>query len=167
MSNLTSQKISQKIYLIREQKVMLDFDLAELYEVKTGALNRAVQRNKVRFPSDFMFQLTEIEMNNLRCQIGIANMRRYLPYAFTEQGVSMLSSVLKSEKASLVNVEIIRTFVKLREFLLSHHDLAQKLKLLEKKYDVQFKAVFDAIKELMNPTHHSNRKISIVDTDNK
>lgn len=125
---------------------MIDSDLAELYEVKTGALNRAVQRNIFRFPSDFMFQLTKTEADNLQCQIGIANMRRFLPYAFTEQGVAMLSSVLKSEKASLVNIEIMRSFVKLREILLSNQDLAQKLKYLEKKYDVQFKAVFDAIR---------------------
>ncbi len=147
---------------------MLDSDLAELYEVKTGALNRAVQRNIVRFPSDFMFQLTKIESENLRCQIGISSSyggRRFRPYVFTEQGVSMLSSVLKSEKAALVNVEIMRTFVKLREILLSNQDLAQKLKYLEKKYDVQFKAVFDAIRELMNPVKSSQRRIAIVDTD--
>lgn len=165
MSNLSQQKISKKIYFIREHKVMIDSDLAELYEVKTGALNRAVQRNLIRFPSDFMFQLTEAEADNLRCQIGIANMRRFLPYVFTEQGVAMLSSVLKSERAALVNVEIMRTFVRLREILLSNQDLAQKLKYLEKKYDVQFKAVFDAIRELMSPVKNSHRRIVIVDTD--
>lgn len=147
---------------------MIDSDLAELYEVSTGALNRAVQRNIIRFPSDFMFQLTEIESENLRCQIGISSSyggRRFLPYVFTEQGVAMLSSVLKSEKAALVNVEIIRTFVRLREILLSNQDLAQKLKFLEKKYDVQFKAVFDAIRELMSPVRNSQRRIVIIDTD--
>jgi len=168
MSNLSQQKISKKIYFIRNHKVMIDSDLAELYEAKTGALNRAVQRNIIRFPSDFMFQLTEIEAENLKCQFGISSSyggRRFLPYVFTEQGVAMLSSVLKSEKAALVNVEIIRTFVRLREILLSNQDLAQKLKFLEKKYDVQFKAVFDAIRELMSPSRNSQRRIVIVDTD--
>jgi hypothetical protein len=165
MPKISQQKISQKIYFIRDHKVMIDSDLAELYEVKTGALNRAVQRNANRFPSDFMFQLTELEADNLRCQIGIANKRRFLPYVFTEQGVAMLSSVLKSEKAAQVNVEIMRTFVKLREILLSNQDLAQKLKHLENKYDVQFKAVFDAIRELMNPIRSSQNRIVIVDTD--
>lgn len=167
MPYTTQQKISKKINFIREHKVMIDSDLAELYEVKTGALNRAVQRNSSRFPADFMFQLTELEAENLRCQIGIANKRRFLPYVFTEQGVAMLSSVLKSERAALVNVEIMRTFVKLREILLSNQDLAQKLKYLEKKYDVQFKAVFDAIRELMNPIRSSQNRIVIVDTDKK
>lgn len=114
-----------------------------------------------------MFQLTELEAENLRCQIGIANMRRFLPYVFTEQGVAMLSIVLKSERAALVNVEIMRTFVKLREILLSNQDLAQKLMYLEKKYDIQFKAVFDAIRELMNPIRSSQNRIVIVDTDKK
>lgn len=167
MPNISQQQISKKIYFVRNHKVMIDSDLAELYEVKTGALNRAVQRNIIRFPSDFMFQLTNAETDNLRCQIGTANMRRFLPYAFTEQGVAMLSSVLKSEKAALVNIEIMRSFVKLREILLSNQDLAQKLKYLEKKYDVQFKAVFDAIRELMNPSKNSTSRIVIVDTDKK
>ena len=147
---------------------MIDSDLAELYEVKTGALNRAVQRNIIRFPSDFIFQLNEAEVENLRCQIGISSSyggRRFLPYVFTEQGVAMLSSVLKSERAALVNVEIMRTFVRLREILLSNQDLAQKLKYLEKKYDVQFKVVFDALRELMSPVKNSQRRIVIVDTD--
>ncbi len=144
---------------------MIDSDLAELYQVKTGELNRAVQRNQMRFPSDFMFQLTEAEADGLRCQIGIANMRRFLPYVFTEQGVAMLSSVLKSDRAALVNVEIMPTFVGLREIIFSNQDLAQKLKYLEKKYDVQFKAVFDAIRELMSPPKNSQRRIVIVDTD--
>lgn len=167
MPNISQQQISKKIYFVRNHKVMIDSDLAELYEVKTGALNRAVQRNIIRFPSDFMFQLTNAETDNLRCQNGTANMRRFLPYAFTEQGVAMLSSVLKSEKAALVNIEIMRSFVKLREILLSNQDLAQKLKYLEKKYDVQFKAVFDAIRELMNPSKNSTSRIVIIDTDKK
>jgi ORF6N domain len=133
-------------------------------------LNRAVQRNSIRFPQDFMFQLTMEDYENLKCQIGISSFhggRRKLPLVFTEQGVAMLSSVLKSEKASLVNVEIMRTFVKLREILLSNQDLAQKLQSLEKKYDIQFKAVFDAIRELMNPNRITSKKISIVETDKK
>lgn len=170
MPNISQQQISKKIYFIRNHKVMIDSDLAELYEVKTGALNRAVQRNIIRFPPDFMFQLTDAEAKNLRCQFGISSSyggRRFFPYVFTEQGVAMLSSVLKSEKAALVNVEIMRTFVRLREILLSNQDLAQKLKYLEKKYDVQFKAVFDAIRELMNPSKNSTSRIVIIDTDKK
>ncbi len=170
MSKLSHKKISQKIYSIRESRVMFDSDLAELYEVETGALNRAVQRNPIRFPPDFMFQLTQKEHDNLKCQIGISSYhggRRKLPFVFTEQGVAMLSSVLKGEKASGVNVEIIRSFVKLREFLLSNEALAQKLELLEKKYDVQFQAVFAAIREIMNPTNMRTKKISIADTDSQ
>jgi len=151
------QKISQKIYFIRGHRVMLDVDLARLYGVETGALNRAVRRNRLRFPEDFMFQLTESEEEFLRCQIGISREttkhggRRYLPLVFTEQGVAMLSSVLHSERAVLVNVEIMRTFVRLREILLSHQDLARQLSELEKKYDSNFRVVFDAIRELMTP----------------
>lgn len=166
-TRLTVQQINKKIFFIRGFKVMLDSDLAQLYEVETGALNRAVRRNQSRFPNDFMFQLTETEEEFLRCQIGISKTdspggRRYLPFVFTEQGVAMLSSVLKSEKAALVNIEIMRTFVKLREFLLSNQELARKLAILEDKYDSQFKVIFDAIRELMNPSAHaSKRKIGI------
>ncbi len=133
---------------------MLDADLANLYEVETGALNRAVKRNEERFPSDFCFQLTEKEVESLRCQNGISKKkggRRYLPYVFTEQGVAMLSSVLKSRRAVLVNVQIMRTFVQLREMLVSNRGLARKLEILERKYNHQFKVVFDAIRELMQP----------------
>lgn len=139
MTEFTPAQISKKIYFIRGLRVMLDVDLANLYGVKTGALNRAARRNHVRFPSDFMFQLTENEADFLRCQIGISRLknekhggRRYLPLVFTEQGVSMLSSVLKSEKAALVNIEIMRTFVKIREMFLSNQNLARKLSDLEK-----------------------------------
>lgn len=162
------REITKKIYLIRGHRVMLDTDLSLLYEVKTGALNRAVRRNQLRFPADFMFQLTEIEEEFLRCQIGISidalrkrGGRRYLPLVFTEQGVAMLSTVLKSEKAILTNVEIMRTFVKIREILLSNQGLARKLGDLEKKYDSQFKSVFEAIRQLMQPPPVSNRKIGI------
>jgi hypothetical protein len=172
MTEFTPAQISKKIYFIRGLRVMLDVDLANLYEVKTGALNRAVRRNQVRFPSDFMFQLTENEAEFLRCQFGISKItnekrggRRYLPLAFTEQGVSMLSSVLKGERAALVNIEIMRTFVKIREMLLSNQNLARRLSDLEKKYDSQFKSVFDAIRQLMTPSDIPRRRIGIVNED--
>ena len=135
---------------------MLDADLAELYGVETKALNRAVKRNIGRFPGDFMFQLTTEEAERLRYQIGTLKSgrgrhRKYRPYAFTEQGVAMLSSVLHSERAVRVNIEIMRAFVQLRQMLSSHADLAHKLAALERKYDAQFKVVFDAIRELMAP----------------
>jgi hypothetical protein len=146
--------IEKKIFLIRGHRVMLDKDLAELYEVDTGHLNRAVARNLDSFPPDFMFQLCEEEYKSLRCQFGILKRGRhskYLPRVFMEQGVSMLSSVLKSKRARQVNIQIMRAFVKLRELLNSHRELARKLEDLEKKYDAQFKSVFDAIKALMEP----------------
>jgi hypothetical protein len=156
MSILTDRRIvEQSIYLIRGHKVMLDEDLAKLYEVETGALVRAVQRNIERFPFDFMFQLTDDENLLLRCQIGISKKgrggRRYLPYAFTEQGLAMLSGVLQSPRAVAVNVEIMRAFVRLRNLISSHEALADQLQKLERKYDHQFKVVFDAIREIMNP----------------
>lgn len=138
-----------------ERKVMLDSDLAELYEVKTGMLTRAVKRNIDRFPEDFMFQLTKEEFDILRCQFGTSSRwggRRYPPYAFTEQGVAMLSSVLRSPRAVRVNIEIMRAFVRLRQLIGSHEQLARKLASLERKYDQQFKVVFDAIRELMAPS---------------
>ena len=148
-----SDIVQSKIILIRGQKVMLDADLARLYEVSTKRLNEQARRNSRRFPSDFMFQLTKEEYDILRSQFATSSWggRRYLPFAFTEQGVAMLSSVLESERAVLVNVEIMRTFVKLREILATHKDLARKLEELEKKYDEQFAVVFEAIRELMTP----------------
>jgi phage regulator Rha-like protein len=147
--------IERRIFLIRKQKVMLDTDLAELYGVTTKRLNEQVRRNLKRFPADFMFQLNVDEASFLRSQFATSNVgrggRRYLPYAFTEQGVSMLSTVLNSERAIQVNIAIMRTFVQLREILATHKDLAQKLEALEKKYDRQFKVVFDAIRQLMTP----------------
>jgi hypothetical protein len=156
--------IERRIYLIRKQKVMLDSDLAELYGVETFNLNKAVKRNSNRFPADFMFQLTREEAESLRFQTGMSNGRshsgiskpgrggrRYLPYAFSEQGVAMLSTVLRSERAIQVNVAIMRAFVQLRELLATHKDLAEKLDALEKKYDKQFRIVFEAIRELMKP----------------
>ena len=147
------ERIAQTILFIRDQKVMLDADLAALYGVDTRTLVQAVRRNVARFPADFMFQLTKQEFDSLRSQIVISNRggRRYPPYAFTEQGVAMLSSVLRSERAIQVNVEIMRAFVELRRMLASHADLARKLSTLEKKYDEQFKVVFNAIRELMAP----------------
>ncbi len=156
--------IERKIYLIRSQKVMLDSDLAELYEVETFNLNKAVKRNIDRFPLDFMFQLTKEESNSLRFQIGMSKTtsrggRRYLPYAITEQGVAMLSSVLNSKRAVQVNMAIMRTFVRLREMTASNKELAKRFDDLEKKYDAQFKVVFDAIRQLMMLPEPKKRKI--------
>ena len=155
--------IERKIYLIRGHKVMLDSDLAELYEVETKVLLQAVKRNVQRFPEDFMFQLNDQEFMNLRSQFVTSSSghggRRYLPYVFSEQGVAMLSSVLNSERAVQVNIAIMRTFVKLRQMLASNADLARKLASLERKYDSQFKMVFDAIRQLMTPPEKPKRKI--------
>ncbi len=156
------ETIEQKIYLVRGHKVMLDKDLAEMYEVPTRRLNEQVKRNISRFPSDFMFQLSTEEADNLRSQFATSSSghggRRYLPYVFTEQGVAMLSSVLNSERAVQVNIAIMRTFVKIREMLSTHKDLARKLANMEKKYDSQFKMVFDAIRELMRPPVESKKR---------
>ncbi len=141
---------------------MLDAHLAGLYGVETKTLTRAVRRNLDQFPDDFMFQLDAQELTNLRRQFGTSSQwggRRYPPYAFTEQGVSMLSSVLRSKRAVLVNVEIMRAFVRLRRMLASHADLQRRLDDLEKKYDVKFKVVFDAIRELMAPPTKKHRPI--------
>ncbi|MBA4373896.1 MAG: DNA-binding protein [Thermodesulfovibrio sp.] len=155
--------IEKKIYLIRGHKVMLDKDLSALYQVPTRRLNEQIKRNLTRFPVDFMFQLSAEEAENLRSQIATSSSghggRRYLPYVFTEQGVAMLSSVLNSERAVQVNIAIMRTFVKLRQMLASNAELARKLASLEKKYDSQFKMVFDAIRELMAPPEVKKRKI--------
>jgi hypothetical protein len=135
---------------------MLDSDLARLYGVTIGRLNEQVRRNRKRFPADFMFQVTREEDGLLRSQIatlklGRGRHRKYLPYAFTEQGVAMLSSVLRSDRAVKVNIEIMRTFVRLRQMAITHRDLARRLDELESKYDAQFKVVFDAIRKLMEP----------------
>ncbi len=147
-------RIEKAILLIRRQKVMLDADLAELYGVETKVLVQAVKRNLERFPEDFMFQLSQEEFAILRSQIVTSSEwggRRYPPYAFTEQGVAMLSSVLRSQRAIQVNIEIMRAFIRLRQMLASHVELARKLDALEKKYDAQFKQVFEAIRQLMAP----------------
>lgn len=158
------ETIVSLIYVIRGQKVMLDEDLAAMYEVSTSNLNKAVKRNPDRFPNDFMFQLTKEEFERLRFQVGTSKEssrggRRYLPYAFTEQGVSMLSSVLKSKRAVQVNIQIVRTFVRLRQMLLENTELARRLDALEKRYDGQFKIVFEAIRQLMQPEEKSKRRI--------
>jgi hypothetical protein len=146
--------IERRILLIRGHKVMLSTHLAELYEVETRVLNQAVKRNISRFPEDFMFQLNTSEADQLVSQNVIPHKKYFggsLPYAFTEQGVAMLSSVLNSERAISVNIQIMRAFVRLRRMLASNADLARKLDALERKYDAQFKVVFDAIRELMKP----------------
>ena len=153
-------RIERAILLIRSEKVMLDQDLAELYGVETRVLVQAVKRNIDRFPVDFMFQLSEEEFSNLRSQIVSSSWggRRTAPYAFTEQGVAMLSSVLHSSTAVQVNIEIMRAFVRLRRMLEKHADLALKLETLEHKYDQQFKVVFDAIREIMKPDPPPKRR---------
>lgn len=186
---IPTERIERRILLIRGQKVMLDFHLAELYEVPTKALNQAVKRNIERFPEDFMFQLAEEEAEqisrsqivtlndgnrsqsvtgsssnpanagetpqNIRSQIVTGSQKhrdpKLLPYAFTEQGVAMLSSVLRSPRAVAVNIAVIRTFVKLRQLLLENAELSRRLDALERKFDAQFKVVFDTIRELMKP----------------
>ena len=156
------ERIEQTILLIRGHNVMLDSDLAQLYGVTVGRLNEAVKRNEDRFPSDFMFQLTRAEFENLKSQIAISSSkwggRRHAPYVFTEQGVAMLSSVLRSKRAIEVNIAIMRTFVRLREMISSNKALARRLSDLEKKYDGQFRVVLEAIRELMaEPTPKSRR----------
>jgi ORF6N domain len=143
--------IETRIFIIRGQKVMIDRDLAELYAVRTMALNQAVKRNLRRFPADFMFQLSNKEFVDLKFHFGTSSWggTRKLPLAFTEQGVAMLSSVLNSERAVQVNIQIMRTFTRLRQLLSSHAELKRKIEEMEKKYDGQFKVVFDAINELM------------------
>ncbi|MBI1811996.1 MAG: ORF6N domain-containing protein [Nitrospirae bacterium] len=162
-SVVPAEQIERKIYRMRGHKVMLDSDLAELYGVKTKVLLQAVKRNIQRFPLDFMFQLNNQEVMSLRSQIVTSKSgrggRRYQPYVFTEQGVAMLSSVLNSERAIEVNIHIMRAFVKLREMIASHKDLAKRLDELEKEYDAQFKVVFDAIRQLMTPPVPKKRKI--------
>ena len=158
----STREIAESIVWLRGQKVLLDADLARLYGVPTGRLNEQVARNRARFPDDFMFQVTSPELEGLRSQFAISSAwggRRTLPYAFTEQGVAMLSSVLRSKRAVLVNVEIMRAFVKLRGLLASHDDLARKLDALEKKYDATFRQVFEAIRQMMVEDNRPKRRI--------
>jgi len=161
-SLIPADRIEKAILLIRKQKVMLDADLADLYGVQTKFLVRAVKRNIDRFPADFMFQLSKEEFDDLRFHFGTSSDwggRRYPPYAFTEQGVAMLSSVLRSQRAVQVNIEIMRAFIRLRQMLASNAELARKLDELEKKYDAQFKEVFEAIRQLMTPPEPKRRAI--------
>ncbi len=165
MSKLKETVIEKMIYVIRDQKVMFDSDLAELYEVETKVLNQAVKRNISRFPSDFMFQLTTEEGENLRSQIVTSSLihggRRYMPYVFTENGVAMLSSVLKSEKAIQINVSIMRIFTRLRSFLMLEKDLSDRVTKLEQGTNQMFKVVFERLdnyEEMVTPRLPGNRK---------
>ncbi len=185
---ISPEAIAPMVHWLRHEKIMLDSDLAELYGVPTKVLNQAVKRNADRFPADFMFQITEQEEDGLRSQTGILKAlapndnrshfvtasevqplrsqivtskggRRYLPYAFTEQGVAMLSSVLRSQRAVEVNIAIMRTFVQLRRLMDSNRDLAQKIGEMEEKYDGQFRIVFDAIRQLISPPAQPSREL--------
>ena len=165
MSNIIPQEsIETKIIFIRGKKVMLDRDLAQLYGVTTSNLNKAVRRNIERFPEDFMFQLSKEEFENLKFHFGTSSWggTRKLPHAFTENGVAMLSSVLNSDRAIKVNIQIMRTFTKLREMLMTHKDLKKKIEAMEEKYDYQFKIVFDAIKELLEQPIKTKKKIGFL-----
>jgi hypothetical protein len=160
---IPADRIEKAIMLVRGLKVMLDRDLAALYGVPTKVLNQAVRRNLRRFPNDFMFQLTPEDAERLRSQsvtlkAGRGHHSKYLRYAFTEQGVAMLSSVLHSDRAIEVNIAIMRAFVRLREILATHKELARKLKELEQKYDAQFRVVFEAIHQLMAPPPEPKRR---------
>lgn len=163
---LSAEQIQSRILLIRGQKVMLDADLAALYGVSVGRLNEVVKRRRKRFPDDFMFQLTRTEYENLKSQIAISSSRwggrRHPPYAFTEQGVAMLSSVLNSERAVQVNIAIMRVFVRLKQVLSTRRELAQKLAELERKiesHDEQIQSIFEAIRQLMIPPVPPRRRI--------
>ena len=154
--------IEKSIFIIRSEKIMLDRDLAELYQVTTKALNQAVKRNLERFPSEFMFQLNKQEKDELVTNCDRLETLKHstsLPYAFTEQGVAILSSILKSKRAIQVNIQIMKTFVQLRRMYLNNKELADKINELEKKYDKQFKLVFDALRALITTESPSKRKI--------
>jgi hypothetical protein len=161
---IPAEFIERKILVIRGERVMLDADLAVLYGVETKRLNEQVRRNIERFPEDFMFQLTDEEFNFLRSQFATSNIpvgrggRRHLPYAFTEHGATMAASVLNTPLAVAVSVQVVRAFVKLREMISTHKDLAKKLEGLEQKYDSQFKMVFDAIRQLMTPAESKKKR---------
>lgn len=165
IASRVSTAVERAILSLRGLRVMVDADLATLYGVSTKRLNEQVRRNRARFPADFMFQLTEREAGSLRSQIATLKTgtrgrhRKYRPYVFTEQGVAMLSSVLRSPRAIQVNIEIMRAFVRLREILQANAELARKVAALESRYDSQFKVVFDAIRELMAPVRTPQRRI--------
>jgi len=159
---LAVEVIAMKIFEVRGKKVMLDKNLAKLYEVETSQLTRQVRRNIERFPDDFMFQLTREELKSLMCQFGISKRggTRKLPYVFTEQGIAMLSGVLRSRLAIHVNIQIMRAFVQLRRMLLTNADLRHKIEEMEKKYDKQFVIVFQAIKQLLEPPKVEEKHIA-------
>lgn len=162
-SQVKAEWIQEHIYFIRGCKVMLSHDLAKLYGVESKVLVQALKRNLERFPPDFMFQLENQEFTNLKSQIVTSSWGgvRKRPYAFTEQGIAMLSGLLNSPQAIQVNIEIMRTFVSLRRLLTSHKELSEKLTAIEKKYDYQFKVVFDAIRTLVLPSESGHREIGI------
>ena len=159
------ERIARSIYLIRGEKVMVDTDLADLYQIETKNLNKAVKRNLRRFPEDFMFQLTDEEHESLKFQIGTAKQgrggRRTLPYVFTEQGVAMLSSVLQSDRAADINVAIMRTFVRMREVLATHKDLARKVE----KHDKEIATLYEYLQKLLEPPKSSKRQIGYIKDD--
>src|SRR5688572_10706828 len=162
--SISEESILKKIYFFRNQKVMLDRDLAILYKVTTGNLNKAVKRNQSRFPSDFMFQLNTREYNDLIFQNGIASWGgvRTLPYVFTELGVAMLSSILKSERAVTVNIRIMRIFTKLREVLLTHKDVLIRMEKLEQEMSItneDVKTIFNVIRKFLNPPAKPRKRI--------
>jgi hypothetical protein len=164
---VAAERITRAIVMLRGHRVLLDADLAALYGVPVKVLNQAVRRNRERFPADFMFQLSSEEAAGLRSQTvtlktGRGAHRKYRPYAFTEQGVAMLSSVLRSPRAVLVNIEIMRAFVRLRQILASNLDLARRLDELERRYDARFKVVFHAIRDLMQPPAPPRKRIGFV-----
>lgn len=161
--SLRPDDIHQRILIVRGFRVMLDADLAELYDIPTKVFNQAIQRNMDRFPEDFMFQLTETEFAGLRSQLVTSKKgrggRRYLPYVFTEQGVAMLSGVLNSHRAVQANIAIMRAFVRMRETMASHRELSERLNALEKTYDARLRVVFEAIRALMEPPKKQRRRI--------
>lgn len=172
ISIIPNERIIKRIFWLRGDKVMLDSDLAELYEVSTKRLIEQMKRNVDRFPSDFMFQLSDREMEVLRSQIATSNGkeakagrggRRYNVYAFTEPGVAMLSSVLKSKRAVAVNIQIIRTFIELRKMLVTHESLRKKIEAMEQKYDKRFKAVFDVLRQLLKEEKEPVKKIGFAE----
>jgi hypothetical protein len=166
-SPLPAERIERSILLLRGEKVILDREIAALYGVETKILVQAMKRNLDRFPADFMFQLTVEEVERLRSQTVTSNGRggrRYRPYAFTEQGVAMLSSVLRSEQAVRINIEIMRVFVRLRQIMSSKADLFRRLDELEQRYDAQFKVVFDALRQLMVPPESPRKPIGFKET---
>lgn len=159
--------VEQRIFMIRDRKVMLDFHLADLYGVQTKVLNQAVSRNSGRFPEDFVFRLSKAELNDLdRSQLVTGSQRhrdpKFPPRAFTQEGVAMLSSVLRSKRAVQANIAIMRTFVRMREAMISHQDLSRRLNQMEAKYDAQFRSVFDALRALMQPEIPKKRPIGYI-----